>query len=174
MKTKINLGHLSALFMKSVWKRKDMFWHALCRHELNSVMWFLKSEKGAILRMWKIVHLFRKMLRLLFLVCESDLIMFWYSVLFWYGIWKPLAWCTDFVSDFVSALLCSALFGLVPTSLSLSAPTLETKWFYCGLSCVHTRGSEKNKGKISPLSLPGLATGDSTTLPQGWNMVSAL
>ena len=99
---------------------------------------------------------------------DSVLVLYYFDITsenLWHGV---LVFVSDSVSALLcSALLCSALFGLVPTSLSLSAPTLETKWFYCGLSCVHTRGSEKNKGKISPLSLPCLATGVSTTLPMG-------
>ena len=100
--------------MKSVWKRKNIFWHALCRHELNSVMWFLKSEKWAILRIWKVVHLFEKIFWLLCSVCVNCLILFWYSVLFWYNIWKPLAWCTGFRIwlCLYFALLCYALLCL--------------------------------------------------------------
>ena len=52
------------------------------------------------------------------------------------------------------------------------APTLETKWFSGGLSCVHTRGSENKYGEDSHSVSARLATGVCTTLPRGLNMAS--
>ena len=90
------------------------------------------------------------------------------------NLWRNILFLFLFHSDLTMGVKLWPLFGLVPTFLFLVHPLWKQSGFLHGLSYVHTRGSEKNKGKISPLSLPGLATGVSTTLPRGWNMVSTL
>ena len=75
-----------------------------------------------------------------------------------------------FRSDLIAGVKLWTLFGLAPTFLFPVHPFWKQSDFLRGLSFVHTRDSESNKGKISHSISTRLADRICITLPWGLNI----
>ena len=130
---------------------------------------FLKYAKERIWYHWNFYACDMKWFGSVFDQIEMIWICF-ARVLIWYGYDKTLAYLSV-LNMVLIWWYCSR--DMVGTTMI---------WYECThfgnkvvflrvLSCVHTRDSEIEKWEVYYMILPGLATGDSTTLPRGLNMV---